>query len=289
MRLGRLVLLAVSVATVIGCDDGFEPEHLLSVSLSPSDSTFFASDSAAFEAIAGFRSGPRAPDTVAWSISDTTVAVIGRETGSQVVVVGRARGETYLVAEVDAGFRDSARVEVVEPGQIRWRVHVGGDGGLALDGAGRIYIGAGNGNARLAAVTGEGQIVFSVPSGWSFLSPSVTPDGHSYVTSGLGTTGIRTERRSPDGTLEWTVPFGSFDGGAAVAPDGSVVIVDVIREGEFPTVVVASRRTGSRCGGIPSPSRRTCTRSPRRRRSPRTETSMCLGQSRSSARTGSPG
>jgi hypothetical protein len=64
----------------------------------------------------------------------------------------------------------------------------------------------------------------------------VTPDGHSYVTAGRA--GIQTERRTPEGTLEWVVPYGSFDGGAAVALDGSLVIVDVIREGEFPTVVV---------------------------------------------------
>lgn len=235
MRFGSLGIFVFSLAVSVGCDDGFEPDQLISVSVSPSDSTLFAGDSAAFEAIAELRSGPRAPDTVVWSILDTTVAAIRRQTGSQVVVIGRARGETYLIAEMDAQFTDSARVEVVEPGDVRWRVHVGGDGGLALDGAGRIYIGAGTGSARLAAVTREGQIVFSVSSGWSFLSPSVTPDGHSYVTAGPA--GIQTERRTPDGTLEWSVPFGSFDGGAAVAPDGSVVIVDVIREGEFPTVV----------------------------------------------------
>ena len=129
MRLARLVLLAFSISTVIGCEDGLEPEHLLSVSVSPSDSTFFAGDSAAFDAIAEFRSGPRPPDTVAWSISDTMVAAIVRETGSQVILVGRGRGEAYLIANVDADFTDTARVEVVEPGDIRWRAQVGGDGG----------------------------------------------------------------------------------------------------------------------------------------------------------------
>ena len=239
MRFGSLSLLAFCLALSVGCDDGFEPDQLLSLSVTPSDSTFFAGDFATFEAIAEFRSGARVPDSVAWTISDMTIATVAQEIGNQVVVQGHGRGEAYLIGELDAEFTDSARIEVVEPGQIRWRTEIGGsDAGLAVDGRGWVYVAALVGsNGELTAVTGEGEVAFSTSSGWSFLSPSVTPDGYSYVTSGLGTTGFRTERRSPDGTLQWTVPFGTFDGGVAVAPDGSVVIVHVIREGEFPTVV----------------------------------------------------
>jgi hypothetical protein len=132
-----------------------------------------------------------------------------------------------VIALINEEFIDSADVTVVKPGDLRWHASLP-DGGVvppsspALDAQGRVYLShrGGGGQEWLSSFEHDGRPVFTVSSCASRLSPSVTSDGSAYTT-GIGCT----QRHERDGTVAWTVPFGTFDGGLAVATDGSVVIL----------------------------------------------------------------
>ena len=98
------------------------------------------------------------------------------------------------------------------------------------------HIGSG-GQDWLSSFTADGESIFSVHSCSSRLSPGVSDNSHAY------TTGIScTQAHLPDGTADWAQPFGTFDGGLAVAPDGSITILHlVIPVGDGGYAAVVSR------------------------------------------------
>jgi outer membrane protein assembly factor BamB len=157
-------------------------------------------------------------------------------TGSEVEVTGLARGEAYVIAVIEEEFRDTAWVEVVEPGQERWRVSVGEHAfsgrRVALDGQGRVYV-AVDQPGELVAVDPAGELLFQVAACSSTLSPAVTLEGFA-VTGGLGCT----QRLTPEGALVWSVPVGELDSGAAVAADGSAVILDLQPADDRPVLLI---------------------------------------------------
>lgn len=236
----HLAVLALAVSG-IGCGDSLAPGEVLSVAIAPADTTAFAGDSITFEAFVEHRSGLGSPDTVLWSVSDPGVLSLSQEPGGRASVTAQKRGEAYLIALINAEFVDSSHVTVVQPGDVRWRLkdeaRLLAASGPALDGLGRVYVShIGNGEQELlSAFTTNGESVFSVPSCVSRLSPSISDNGHAY------TTGIScTQGHGPDGTAEWGEPFGTFDGGLAVAADGSIALLHM-HDGAGGRAAVVSR------------------------------------------------
>jgi hypothetical protein len=217
-----LVILA-SLLLQVGCsDDRVQPDRLLSVSLSPTDSTIFAGDALTYEAMAEYESGTRQPDSVKWTVSKPEVLSLTVEAGASATVTGMERGEGFVVVEVDDQLVDSAQVTVVQPGDVRWVTDVsyGSYSGPALDAWGRVFV-VGGGN--LTALSPLGEIVFSVPyCNWSELSGSVLPDGTAYTT---GNSCV--QRHASDGSLVWQFDDGGTrKGGVAVTSSGGVTFLD---------------------------------------------------------------
>jgi hypothetical protein len=208
----------------LGCgDDGVQPDKLLSVSLTPTDSTIFVGDAVVYEAVAQYESGTRQPDSVTWTVSNPEVLSLTVEAGGSARVVGLTRGEGYVLCEVEQGIADSAAVEVVQPGDVRWAAEIGGTGatsGPALDRTGRIYVSDWGGLGGLSAFAASGDPLFSVASCRGSLTPSVTADGHVYTNGQMCVA-----RHNTDGSQDWALPLGNFDGGIAVASDGSLVVL----------------------------------------------------------------
>ncbi len=220
-------LLALAIALLLlGCESSTEPPKALSASISPTDTTIFAGDALTFEAVVEYESGPAAPDTVVWVVRDPGVLSLQIEEDYRATVTGSERGTSLVIATINERFVDSALVQVVRPGDTRWRVTVGATWQIptpALDGQERVYVVHNGADGRvLSAFEPDGSLAYSVPTcPFSDMSPAVSGDGSAYVTGGWGCT----QRHAPDGSVDWAFPLGSFDGGVAVASDGSVVLV----------------------------------------------------------------
>jgi hypothetical protein len=224
---GPFVLLAV-ILTEAGCrNDGVRPDVLVSVSISPSDSTVFAGDTVTYEALAEYESGIREPDSLVWRVSDSAVLSLTAEADGTATVVGLDRGEGYVICEVDEVVVDSSALIVVRPGDVRWRVEGAGAttySGPALDAQGRIYtVYIDEHPGTLNAVSPAGDVIFSITGCWSDFSGSVLPDGTAYTTRGLCV-----QRNAPDGSVDWRNVdcwSGSY-GGIAVDLNGAVICMD---------------------------------------------------------------
>lgn len=234
----RFCLLLALAPLQVGCsDDGVEPDRLLSVSLSPTDSTIFVGDAVVYEARARYESGTRPPDSVTWTVSNPGVLLVTIETGSSATVTGIERGEGFVIAEVDEQLVDSVHVAVVGPGDVRWRADTEGASGwgntAALDDLARIYV-SGQANGLYAYST-SGELLFTEPSCYSVSSPSVAPNGTAYLTGH-----DCTQARNADGSLRWSLPIGAgIEGGVAVTSDGSVVLLHNVADGASGAAVVS--------------------------------------------------
>ena len=205
-----------------GCgDDSVQPDRLLSVSLTPADSTIFVGDAVVYEAKAHYESGTRQPDSVTWAVSNPDVLRLTSEADGRAEVTGIARGESYISATVD-GLTDGSLAMVVHVGDVRWVADVRGStyAGPALDAHGRVYV---VGGEDLSAVSPLGQVLFSVPyCNWSELSGSVLPDGTAYTT---GNSCV--QQHSSEGSLVWQFDDGGTrKGGVAVTSSGGVTFLD---------------------------------------------------------------
>lgn len=92
----------------------------LTIVTSPATLTIAPGARASFVAVATGFPMPQCRDyelTIGWSVSDTTVAQVERDTGSTTVVLGRALGRTSVIATVLARpvVRAASLLEVVAP------------------------------------------------------------------------------------------------------------------------------------------------------------------------------
>ncbi|MGD8700071.1 MAG: hypothetical protein PVJ43_12315, partial [Gemmatimonadales bacterium] len=232
------LVASVLVLLLLSCDSSTEPPKALSASIVPADTTIFAGDALTFQAVVEYESGPQPPDTVVWVVSDLEVLSLPVVQDGRATVTGSERGASYVIATINKTFVDSALVQVVRPGDTRWRVTVGATWQIptpALDGQERVYVVHAGADGRvLSAFKPDGILAYSVPTcPFSEMSPAVSVDGSAYVT-GSGCT----QRHAPDGSVDWTFSQGSWDGGVAVASDGSVVIVSD-EEPEWRNVVLS--------------------------------------------------
>ena len=118
----RPCLMALAMALLLlGCESSTEPPRALSASISPTDTTIFAGDALTFEALVEYESGPAAPDTVVWVVRDPRVLNLQAEEDYRVTVTGSERGSSSVIATINETFVDSALVQVVVPGDIRWQ------------------------------------------------------------------------------------------------------------------------------------------------------------------------
>ena len=220
-------ILLVAIVGFAGCDDATGPEQVVSVSITPADTTILAGDPVTFEAIVEYHSGPGLPDSVVWSVSDVTVLSGPITEDGKARVIGLERGEAYVIAVINDEFVDSAEVTVVRPGDVRWRVEDPGfptASGPAIDERGRVYtVRIDGAPGTLSAVTSAGLFLFSAPACWSDLSGSVLPDGTAYTTRA-----DCLQRHTPDGSVEWRVECGSSYGGVAVDGSGSVACLEEV-------------------------------------------------------------
>lgn len=219
--------MALAVLTAVGCDDTAGPGMILSLSLSPSDSTIFAGDSVRMEAIVEYESGARPANAIVWELSDSAVLELRALTSGRAMVRGLERGAAYVIATVEETRVDSAALKVVRAGDVRWIAEtVGGNlNHTALDGQGRIYVVSGDGpgaplSRMLRALRSDGTPAFAEPTCLAFYTPSVLPDGSAYTT-GIGCT----MAHGPDGTVKWSLPFGGLENAVSVAADGSVALL----------------------------------------------------------------
>jgi outer membrane protein assembly factor BamB len=162
-----------------------------------------------------------------WTVTDPTVLAVETLSDGDAMVTGLERGTAYAIATVEEGWSDSAEVEVVRPGDLRWIAEAGG-GNLnhtALDAQGRIYVATGGEPGlplagMLHAVQPDGTVAFAEPTCYGFYTPSVLPDGTAY------TTGIDCSMaHRPDGSVLWSLPFGGIEHALSVAADGSVALL----------------------------------------------------------------
>lgn len=175
-RLTRFVLLLalVPIAVEIGCADTSGPGVILSVSLSPADSTLFAGDSLRVDVSVEYESGPNVPESVTWGVWDPAVLAVRALTDGGAMVTGMENGRAYVIATVDETGVDSAAVEV-RPGDVRWIADVGG-GSLnhtALDSSQRIYVVNADGpgpllNGMLHGLMADGTSLYAEPTCYSF-------------------------------------------------------------------------------------------------------------------------
>lgn len=220
---------AAAIAFGAGCQKNeslINPYEALSGSVTTPDTTVLAGVAFEVAAEVEYRSGPGAPSKVVWSVSDGSVLKLATDFGRTVEVSGLKRGEAFVIAFMNDRFRDSAKVTVFAPGDVKWRTPIQGTSlsSPALDLDGNSYIAeVGHG---LAVIEPDGSLFFRIDACAGELAPSVLETGSAYLT-GDGCA----EERAPDGGLGWSVGFGSADGGPAVAADGSALVLHAAFDG----------------------------------------------------------
>jgi outer membrane protein assembly factor BamB len=215
-------LASAIVLLVVSCESSTEPPKALSASITPADTTIFVGDTVTLEVVVEYESGPAAPDTVVWTITDSVVLSRPVVEDGRATVAGRERGVGYVIAEINNEFVDSAEVTVVRPGDVRWQVEINNGTsttGPALDSQGRVYV-THWGPEQLTAFEPSGAMLYSVAGCLGNMSPSVSSDNHAYASGGAC---IR--RYGPSGAVDWALSVGTFDGGIALASDGSAVAI----------------------------------------------------------------
>ncbi len=227
IRILRTVALWVAAGGAIAlmsCGDSTEPDLPHSASLAPGDSTIWRGDSLRVTAVVEWTSGPRTPETVAWAVSDSFVIDLAVVATGVAKVEGVGAGTAWVTAIINTEYTDSCEVTVVEGGDVLWRRGLSASGsyaGPALDDQGRIYVSV-NQPDSLIAFRPNGDLIYRAPACWSYIGPSVAPSGVAYA-NGFDCM----QQHGPDGAIDWTVPFGSMDGGLAIHSDGSVVALNV--------------------------------------------------------------
>jgi outer membrane protein assembly factor BamB len=204
----------------------------LSGSVSPDALTLAVGDVAKLAAHEEFRDGIGPPNAVTWTASDAGILRLVDQAGDSCVVEGLAPGEAFVIAVIDNEFVDTVSVTVrgaddIAPGDVRWRVEIGSNfwhSPPALDAEGNVFV-VSHSTDELLAFRPDGTLRFDAPgSCFSLLGPSVTAEGSAYV---AGICYYQAARHAPDGSILWQYPKEghTIEGGLAVAPDGSAVLL----------------------------------------------------------------
>lgn len=170
------------------------------------------------QAIYGF--GPGLPQIVVWTTSDPTVVEVENLQDNTASVTAVDTGSAWVIALINAEFVDSAQVQVVVPGALRWRstftnLPVGVYPAVGADSLVRVVTGGASPLLRLFTVAGAET---SAASCFSALGPSIGASDAAFAT-GSGCT----RRHAQGGAADWTATVGSAELALAVASDNGAV------------------------------------------------------------------
>jgi hypothetical protein len=195
----------------------------ISASIITPDTTLFVGQNAVFVPQAVYGLGPGFPSSIQWAVSDETkirVTVLNDLSGN---VVALDTGSAWVYARINEDFLDSAKVDVVAPGLVRWRATVTGGPGLypavgLFDSLTRVSGPAGT--LSTFGLTGTpGPSATGTCNG--YYGPSISGDGTAYLT---GTDCTRRHATDVVGVM-WTAAVGDPEGGLAIAANGDAVVL----------------------------------------------------------------
>lgn len=214
-------LLAVLAA---GCDDS--PfggiSDTISAEIVTPDTTLFLDDNATFVAEAVYGIGPGAPATIRWAVSDTAKLAVFTLTDLTGSVTAKDTGAAWVIALINEEFLDSARIDVVAPGLLRWRAPVaGGLGRYAAVGFTDSLVRVSGVGTTLAAFDLTGAAGPSAPGTCNGVFGPSVGDANTVYLTGDGCS----RRHSPDLGVSWSSSIGDLDGSVAVAADGDAVVL----------------------------------------------------------------
>lgn len=221
-RVRGLIFAAVAAAAVAACNSSVTGTgNGSSATIEPSDTLLLTGEELTLRAVVQYDVGAGDPSAIAWGVSDTSVLGL-TVTDLTALVTAKDSGMSYVVARINNTFRDSARVAVVGPGNVRWRRSLTTSAlSPAIDGEGRILVGIGTTSPKLMALDPAGHTSYTSPSCASVLGPSVS-DGDTAWTTGDACT----RAHLVDGSAAFTkVPFGTLGGGVAVTANGGAVLL----------------------------------------------------------------
>lgn len=204
------------------------------------DTTLIIGEATAFEALAIYGIGPGLPTAIEWTSSDSAVATVARLSDGRGSVTARTPGGAWIRAFVNNAFSDSARVTVVGPGAVRWRVTA--PAGLALypaagaDSSVRVL--AANGSLSAFDRTGGGGVPVTACGGR--FGPSLDAASSAYLVGDACAV-----RLSATGSTIWSSSHGDPEGGLAIAADEAAVILHSLPDTGGTTGAVVVSRIGS--------------------------------------------
>jgi hypothetical protein len=185
------------------------------------DTLLFVGEDAVYAAIAVYRVGPGAPQTIEWTTTDPTVLEVDVFSDLSAHVRAAAPGTTWLAALINGQFRDSVLVTVVFRGGARWAttfagVPVGVYPAIGVDSLIRVV--TGGATPLLRILTPEAGAFTSTASCFGTVGPSLGPADETYAGGGPCV-----RRHARNGDPQWTAPFGEALLGVAVAADGGAI------------------------------------------------------------------
>jgi hypothetical protein len=196
----------------------------LSGQIASPDTTLMIGEQVLLIPLVQYGFGAGVPDSAVWTSSDTAVAtVVLQGNGRGGNVTARGAGQVWIYALLNDQFRDSARITVVGPGDVRQRI--------AVPAGARLHAAVGLADSLVRLVTGTGTL-FTVSRnipGASAGSCNGAFGASLDFSDGPYTTGADCLiRHSAAGGVRWNLPLGDPESGLAVAADEAAVVLHSI-------------------------------------------------------------
>jgi hypothetical protein len=212
--------IAVTAAVLGGCGEPFGGlTNTISASIITPDTSLFVGQNSVFVAQAVYGLGPGFPSSIQWAVSDDTklrVTVLNDLSGN---VVALDTGSAWVYARINEDFLDSAHVQVVVAGDLRWRATA--SSGLGLYAAVDTLLQVSGGGTTLATFDLDGTAGPSVANACNgHFGPSVGGDGTIYLTGN-----DCTRHYAPDLGQIWIASVGDPRGSMAIGSNGDAIVL----------------------------------------------------------------